>query len=179
MDVTMLQRLGFPDMLLWLLTFAVVYGLLKQAQVPKSNASRGIISMVLAFIVMISAPVQMISVLSQMSSSLILVIVGILVLMVFFEVAGIKKQVIKETGKDKAGNPTYEKAGEITIFAAYSKVFLIAFIIIALLIFIAAGGLGLLGVGNINLSFENSSSLFFIAIVVLAIIWLTYESKGH
>ena len=41
-----LERLGFPDLLLWLLTFAVVYGVLSQAKVPKSAASRAIISIV-------------------------------------------------------------------------------------------------------------------------------------
>lgn len=176
-DVAMLQRLGFPDMLLWLLTFAVVYGLLNQAQLPKSKASRGIISIVLAFIVMISAPVQMISVLSQMSSSLILVIVGILVLMVFFEVAGIKKISVTEWGKDKEGKDVPTKSEEITIFAAYSKVFLIAIIIIAALIFISAGGLAMLGFEKVNLSFENTGALFFIAIVVLAIVWLVSNPK--
>src|SRR3990172_5660582 len=84
-----LERLGFADILLWLLTFAVVYGILSQVKVPATNAPRAIISIVAGFLVLLAVPTQLVDVLSNISSSLILVGLGILALVVFLEVAGV------------------------------------------------------------------------------------------
>src|SRR3989338_6986589 len=54
--LTQLERLGFPDLLLWLLTFAIVYGVLSQIKMPKSAASRAIIGIVSGLFVFIFAP---------------------------------------------------------------------------------------------------------------------------
>ena len=89
--LTTLQNLGFPEILLWLLSFAIVYGVLHQVKLPQSNAARAIISIVIGFLVILSAPIEIISFLSKLSSALVMVVLGILILLVFLEIAGIGK----------------------------------------------------------------------------------------
>src|SRR3990167_6474385 len=88
-DITStLQNLGFGEILIWLLTFAVVYGILShvgEKGMPKSNASRAIISIVLAFLVLLAVPGALINVLSNLATSLVLVLVGLLVFIVILE----------------------------------------------------------------------------------------------
>jgi len=98
--IQFLQSLGLPQILLWLLSFAILYGSLEQVQIPKSKMSRALISMVIAFFIILAAPVALINLLSQMSGALILVVLGILVLIVFLEVAGAKASAVEEV-RDK------------------------------------------------------------------------------
>jgi len=175
-----LERLGFPDILLWLLTFAIVFGILTQVKVPASKAARGIISIALAFLVMLTAPAGLIAFLSQASSGLILVVVAILLLIAFFEAAGIKaKKTFVVDYDEKTGRPiTQEK--EISIFAKYPKAFAIAFITIAILVFLGSGGWDLLGLGELSLKGMGSESMvgiIFLAAIILGVLWMIAESK--
>jgi len=106
-----LERLGFADVILWMISFATVYGLLSQfgGGMPKSKPARAIIGMVTAFFVLMTplAP-QLIAVLSKMSMNMVLLILGLLVFIVFIEMAGVKvgKYEGKITKTDKG--PTYQ-----------------------------------------------------------------------
>lgn len=170
---TSLQSLGIAQILLFLLSFAIVYGLLKQYKVPKSNAAQAMIGLAIAFLTIMAAPIALVNVLTEMSANLILVVVGLLVLIIFLEVAGIKVE-----------TPIYDKEGkqigihpEASIFHKYGYAFAIVLGIIAILIFINAGGLGLIGVQNINLSGASTTTVIFFIIILLAIFWLIGE-KG-
>src|SRR3989344_2432200 len=71
--ITFLQNLGLPQILLWLLSFAVVNGVLSQAGekgTPQNKYARGIISMVLAFFIILSAPASLTATLASISSSI-------------------------------------------------------------------------------------------------------------
>ncbi len=174
-----LERLGFPDVLLWLLTFAVVFGLLSQTNMPKSKASRGIISIGIATLVMLSAPASLILFLSQASSGLILIVVALLVVIAFVETAGVKAT-IKVPVRDKEGRITNYKEERVSIFSAYGKIFAIAFIIVAVMIFLGSGGWGLLGFGDITLKgmgAESMLGIIFLAAVVIGVLWMIAESK--
>lgn len=174
-----LERLGFPDILLWLLTFAIVFGVLSQTKMPKSRAARGIISIAIAFLVMLSAPVNLIVFISQASSGLILVVIAILLLIAFFEAAGVKYKKTVMVGKDEKGNPVFEEQ-EMSIFEKYPKAFAISFVIIAILIFLGAGGWDLLGFGEVSLKGMGSQSIIgivFIAAVILGVLWMIAETK--
>ena len=172
-----LERLGFPDVLLWLLAFAVIFGILSQTNMPKSKASRGIIAIGMATLVMLSAPANLITFLSSASSGLILVVIVILLLVAFVEAAGIKA-VIKVPGKDEKGKPAIEYR-KVPIFQAYGKYFAIVFVIVAIMIFLGAGGWGLLGLGNLTLKGIGSQSMVgivFLAAVVIGVLWMIAES---
>ncbi|MEM5784435.1 MAG: hypothetical protein QXF15_01720 [Candidatus Aenigmatarchaeota archaeon] len=173
-EITALERLGLPDMIIWLLTFSIVYGLLSHSEIPKSKAARAIISLVLAFFVMFSAPATMVTVLSKMGSALILTVLGILVFIVFLEAIGMRKRVVI-IERDKEGKEI-PKPVEVNIFQYYSKYFLAIFVIIAIIIFLASGGFNLLG-WNINLNMFQQTGIFFIIAIIIAILWLVLE-KG-
>lgn len=170
-DISLLTELGMPQILLWLLVFAIIYGVLKQIQVPKSKASRGIISMVAAFFVLISVPTSFVSVISTMSSSMLIVILGFLTLMVFIELGGIRH---KEDvpAKDEKGNIIPGKIHKISVplFSKNPYVLGIAFIIIAALIFVGAGGLQLLGFTG--LPQFNIVGAGIIIMILLAVLWM-------
>jgi len=173
---TSLQNLGIAQILLFLLSFAIVYGLLKQYKIPNSNAAQAMIGLAVAFLVLMAAPVALVNVLTEMSANLILVAVGLLVLIVFLEVAGIQEKVTVVKGKDKDGKPITEERN-VKIFEKYGYAFAIILGIIAILIFINAGGLGLIGMQNINLSGASTTTVIFFIIILLAIFWLIGE-KG-
>lgn len=172
-SLTALQNLGLPEILLWLLVFAVVYGILKQFNIPSSKPAQAIIGIAFAFLVLMAAPIALVNVITQMTSSLILVLVGLLVLIIFLEVAGITAT--KEIKDAKTG--AVLKTEPIKIFEKYGYAFAIILGIIAILIFINAGGLGLIGMQNINLSGASTTTVIFFIIILLAIFWLIGE-KG-
>jgi len=168
LDLTFLTNLGFPQILLWLLSFALIFGVLDQVKIPKDKPSRGIISIVVAFLVLFSVPTSLITTISSLSTNLILVILAVLTFIVFLEAAGVK-----------AGSGEYYHTGRevksskepVTIFERYSKYFAIVFVIIAVLLFVGAGGLGLLGI-NLALPQTSTTTLLFFAVIVLAVGWL-------
>ncbi len=174
-DLTQFQNLGLPEIVLWMLSFAIIYGILDQAKVPQSKASRGIISIVIAFFVLLSAPVALITFLSNMTSSLVLVLVGLIVLIIFLEVAGLKFSG-ERAYKNEKGEVVHKESEPITIFVKYGYMFAIAFIIIAALIFVNAGGLQTLGI-NINLSSAATTTTAFFIFIILAVLWMVAEKK--
>lgn len=176
-DLTQFQNLGLPEIVLWMLSFAIIYGILDQAKTPGSKASRGIISIVIAFFVLLSAPATLTVFLSNMTSSLVLVLVGLLVLIIFLEVAGIKAEpaFYDEEGK-RIKFPLGKEPDSVPIFQRYGYIFAIAFIIIAALIFVNAGGLQTLGI-NINLSGAATTTTAFFIFIILAVIWMVAEKK--
>ncbi len=177
LDIASLANLGFPEILLWLLTFAVVYGILSHAGekgIPKSPAARAIIGIVSAFFVLFAAPANLLSVLTQMSSNLILIVIGLLVVIVFLEVAGVKAGNPVKITDPKTGQ-TIEKLESVSVFEKYGREFGIALIIIAILMFIGAGGLGLLGLPEVNLTQSAMMTLIFFIVIILAIVWMIAE----
>src|SRR3989344_5742500 len=89
-DLSTLQSLGLPEITLWLLSFAILYGLMSQVKIPESQAARAIISIVIAFFVILSAPLALTNVLSKMTSSLVIVLIGIIVLLIFVKSGGLQ-----------------------------------------------------------------------------------------
>ncbi len=167
--------MGIAQILLFLLSFAVVYGLLKQYKVPKSNAAQAMIGLAIAFLTIMAAPIALVNVLTEMSANLVLVAVGLLVLIIFLEVAGIK---MHAPMYDAEGNIISKSKEPVSIFVRYGYAFAIVLGIIAILIFINAGGLGLIGLQNINLSGASTTTVIFFIVILLAIFWLISEKGG-
>lgn len=178
-----LQAFGLTDIILWMITFAVVYGVLSQVGekgMPQHKGSRGIIAIVIAFLVLFSAPAQLSAMIAKLSSSLLLIILGLLTLIVFVESAGLKIHTTKVIPIDKQGRKAKVVFAEAGVFEVYGKYFGIALIFIAIMIFVAAGGLKWIGLGDMGGAFGNVSVLgagLFI-MIVLAIIWMIAESGG-
>jgi hypothetical protein len=178
MIASQLQRLGFPDVLLWLLSFALVFGIMSQVELPKSRAARGIISIGIASLVMLTAPANLITFLSTVSSGLVLVVVAILLLVSFTEVAGLNKVEDVFIGKDEKGNPKFKKE-KVNLLSKYSTFSIIAFLLIAIMIFLGACGWQLLGFGDLTLKGIGSQSMIgiiFLAAVMIGVLWMIAES---
>ncbi|MBL7160138.1 MAG: hypothetical protein ISS95_01090 [Candidatus Aenigmarchaeota archaeon] len=170
--VQFLQSLGLPQILLWLLSFAILYGLLEQVQIPKSKMSRALISLVIAFFIILAAPLALIDLLSQMSGALILVVLGILILVVFLEVAGAKSTILVEK-EDEKGN-IQKVPAKISIFHRYGYLFGAVILIAVALIFVSAGGLEILGISMPEMSASSPGTLtiFFFIAIIAAIAWM-------
>ena len=164
---TFLQRLGFADVLLWLLTFAIMYGVLEQVKIPDRKEARAIIAIVVGLLVLFAAPQTLTSFIGRMSTAFVLVAIGILVLIVFLEAAGLKHKV---PILDKTGKPT-GKFEEMPFLSKHPYIIGLTFVIIAILIFVAAGGLGLLG-WKLPYGFDVTGVIFFVAIILAIILMI-------
>lgn len=173
-DINSLQNLGLPEMVIWLLSFAIIFGALGQAKLPKSASSRLIISLVLAFFVLFAAPANVVQVLSNFSSSIVLVLMALIVLMVFFEVFGVR--IKKKVPVMHQGKKIDDAVHEYTVFESYGYLFFFAFVVIAALLFVNSGGLAALGL-NINLSPYATTTTAFLIFILLAVVWMFAEKK--
>lgn len=154
----------FSFVLPWLLTYAIVYGILSQfgeedngkKGVPQNRAARAIIAIVLAFI---AAPMlsSYVTALMQMSSGFIIIISAFLVFIVLLEIFGVKKD------KD-------------TIFKSYPKFFVFILIVLAIMVFAGSGAPGAMGLDLPSGIVNNYPLLFFLAFMVLMVGWMITES---
>ena len=169
--IAFLERLGLADILLWLLTFAVTYGILSQVDIPKgSKEAQAIIAAVLGFLVLLSAPTAMIALLTQMSGTVILIGVALLILVIFMEVAGLSSEtdIIKDgkvVGKEK-----------VSYMSNHPYIFVTIIFIIIALVFVSSGGMNLLGIRMPSTNFNMTGAIFLIAIVA-AVAWMIMGKK--
>ncbi len=166
---TMIARLGFPDILLWLLTFAIVYGILSQVKIPASKSAQAIIAFALGFLVVMAAPSALLVFLATMSSNVILVALGLLALMVFLEVFGIKTR-LKEFD-EKTGKLSVK---EYSFLSSHPYVFAGGLVMIVGILFVSSGGLALMGL-NVPVNFNMTGALL-LAGIIIAVLWMI-ESK--
>jgi len=175
-----LQAFGLTDIVLWMISFAVVYGVLSQVGekgMPQHKGSRATIAIVIAFMVLFAAPAELSTMIAKISSSLLLIVLGLLTLIVFVEAAGLRVHGRHEL---KGGGSVAAHGTEKTIFDKYGNYFAIALLFILVMIFVAAGGLKYVGLGDIG-SFGKIDTLgagLFI-MIALAIIWMIAESGGE
>jgi len=141
----------------WMLTLAIVYGILEHYKIPNSQSARGVISIVAAFLVLPVGPI-IAPFLTNMVKSMLVVGVGILVALIFVEMLGYK------VGK-----------GE-NIFEKYPVGFGVVLIIIAILVFVSSGGMQLLNI-DINIDSNTLSATFFIIIMILGVWWMTAKEE--
>jgi len=154
--IVTLRDAGFQLVLLWLLTLAVVYGVLSHLELPKSLTARGVISIVSSFLVLVAcAGTMAANFLSNLATSAIAVAFGLMFTMIFLEITGTKV------------------SGE-HIFAKHPKFFATALIIIAILVFIGAGGLSFIAIPEIVISTPIAAIGLFL-IVMMASVWILFK----
>lgn len=158
--IVTLRAAGFQLVLLWLLTLSVVYGILSHLSIPKSVSVRGVISIVAAFMVLLAAAgTQAATFVSTLTTSSVLIIFGLMITMMFLELVGAKDE-------DKH------------IFAKHPRFFGAGIILLAILIFIGSGGLGLINIPAIAFTDPFIAMIFFL-IVMVASIWILVKESGE
>jgi hypothetical protein len=163
-----LTGLGLPEILLWVLSFAVVFGILTKLQIfGRGRAAPALISIVMGFLVLLAVPLALISVIASMSTGFLVVAIGLFVLMAAIELAGIQHPVIKP---DKDGKPTI--AGYAHPFSAHTTIMLIVLLALGGVIFWMSGGAALIGIGMLP---TISVGSWLLIIVGGAVLWMLSE----
>jgi hypothetical protein len=158
-----LTGLGLPEILLWVLTFAVVFGILSKLQIFHGRAAPALISIAVGFLVLMAVPAGLITVIASMSTGLLVVAIGFLVLMALIEVTGTKKLMPLIDGQKITG---YKDVHPFQGHGTLMTIFLIA---IALAIFYLSGGWALLGFGALP---AIGVGTWLLVIVGAAVLWM-------
>lgn len=154
-----LREAGFMLILLWLLTLSVVYGVLSHIKLPQSLPARGVISIVTAFMVLLAAsagPVA--SFISNIITASIMIAFGLIIVMIFLEISG-------------------AKVGGEHVFTKHPRFVAGALILLFVLVFIGAGGLGLLNIPSIIISDPMLAMAFFLIVMAVAV-WVMFKGTG-
>jgi hypothetical protein len=162
-----LSGLGLPQILLWVLTFAVVFEIIKKLNIL-SRAPAAIVAMVVGFLVLLAVPAAVIAAIATMSTGLIVAAIGFLVVLSILAVGNIHSI---EKLKDKDGNETGIQA--VHPFGKHGTKMTILAIVVAALIFIAAGGPALIGISVLP---TISLGTWFLIVVGLAVLWMLSEA---
>ena len=153
------REAGLPLLFLWMLTLAIVYGVLTHVKMPNSNSARGVIAIVTAFMVLFAAAAtQVTAFLSTIVTSFIAIAFGLLLIIIFLEMTG-------------------TKVGDKHVFGAHPKFFATIIILIGVAIFIGAAQMTGMFKFNFNISDTALGMVFFLAIIVAAM-WALMKEGG-
>jgi hypothetical protein len=162
-----LTGLGLPEVLLWVLSFAVVYGILTKVAIFKTKAPAALVSIIVGFMVLLAIPAGVISIIATMSTGLIVAAIGFLVLLALIEVSNAKP--LHNVGT--SDKPNYQP---IHPFWKHGTIMTIIVIGVAALIFWMSGGAALIGLGALPAIGAGS---WLLIIVGLAVLWMFSEKE--
>jgi len=149
-----LLGLGLPETLLWVLAFAIIFGVLTQLKIFK-RAPALLISIVAAFFVLMAAPAALITVIASMSSGLIVLAIGVIAIMALLAIA------------------TGGMNGPLVYWVKYSALVAIALVILAAILFTGSGGLALIGITSL----PSIGTIPLVLIIIgAAVLWMLAES---
>jgi hypothetical protein len=152
-----LRQAGFMLVLLWLLTLSVVYGILSHVNIPKSKTVQGVIAIAVSFLVLLAAAAGPAAVfVSNLVTAGIVIVFGLILVVIFFEFLGLERP---------------------KVFGAHPKFFGLALIVLLILIFIGAGGLGILNIPSIQITTPIVAVLFFLIVMAVAV-WVLMKETG-
>ena len=163
-----LSGLGLPQVLLWLLAFAITYELSTRTEVIKDKKVASIVAIVTGFLVLMAVPTAVITAISTMSTGMVVAAIAGLVLLSIFEVFNVR--VLKQVPYEKDGvkgmtnEPHKPQHGHSTIAS-------IAAIIVAIAIFAMAGGPALIGIPSLSLPFIPAYA-WFVLLAIAAVYWI-------
>jgi uncharacterized membrane protein len=162
-----LTGLGLPEILLWVLTFAVVFGILSKLKIF-SRAPSALISIVVGFLVLLAVPAALITVIASMSTGMLVVSIGFIVILALIEFA--MAYPFREF-KDKDGKK-FEQ--QVHPFAKHGTIVAIALVIVTALIFWISGGAALIGFGALP---TIGLGTWLLIVVGAAVLWMLSEAK--
>ena len=165
-----LSGLGLPQVLLWLLTFAIVYELATRTKVIANDKIAAIVALVVGFLVLMAVPTAVITAISTMSTGMIVTAIGILVVVAMFEMGQVL-HITPDITVGEDGKPV--KVGETkkTPLQKHATIVSIIAVVIALAIFNMAGGLALIGIPSLSLPFIPAY-VWFVILAVAAVYWV-------
>lgn len=153
------REAGLPLLFLWMLTLAIVYGILTHVKLPNSNSARGVIAIVTAFMVLFAAAAtQVTAFLSTIVTSFVAIAFGLLLIIIFLEMTG-------------------TKVGDKHVFSAHPRFFATIIILIGAAIFIGAAQVTGLFKFSFGISDAVLGMIFFLAVIVAAMWALMKESE--
>jgi hypothetical protein len=165
--VDFLNSLGLPQILLWLITFAIVFEVLLKAKIL-SRAPATLVAIAVGLFVLMAVPSAVIYAIEAMSTGLVVAAIGFVVILALIEVGNIR--VFKTVKNDKGQDVSVP----VHPFHGHGKIMTITVLVIAALIFIMAGGPQLIGVNAIPTL--NMGAILLI-IIAGAVLWMISESK--
>jgi hypothetical protein len=157
-----LTGLGLPEILLWVLTFAVVFEMLSKLKIL-SRAPAAIVSIVVGFLVLLAVPAALIAVIATMSTGLVALVIGILVFVSLIEVSGAKWIVQTKEGPQAVGS---WHQGHGTAMA-------VIVLVLAAVIFWASGGAALIGISALP---TMGMGTWLLVVIGVAVLWMFSEA---
>lgn len=175
-----LSGLGFEHVLLWLLTFALIHGLMGQARIlDNARETRAIIAIVAGFFVILAAPEELINVISNMSAGMILIVMAILVIVAFVEALGLKHVVYESAGIHPETRQEIKRPVQVGFFTRHTYILAAVLIIVGILIFFGSGGASLLGLENVEIDDETITSVILIIVIIISVLWMIQGEKAR
>jgi len=160
--------LGLPQILLWVLTFAVVFEIVTKLKIL-GRAPAAIVSVITGLFVLMAVPVAVITAIATMSTGLIVATIGFLVVLALIEVGQIGTPTKM---KDKDGNEI--GLGRIHPFSEHTKIMTLVVLGVAALIFVVAGGPALIGLTALP---AIGMGTWVLVVIGVAVLWMISETK--
>jgi len=156
-----LTGLGLPQVLLWVLTFAVVFAVLTKAKIF-GRAPAALVAIVAGVFVLMAVPIALISVIANMSTGLLVLATGILVFISLIFISGASTTI----GSGDQARTVPWHMGHGTAIAA-------VVLVLAAIAFFVSGGAALVGIGIPAFGFGT----WLLVLVGMAVLWMLSETK--
>lgn len=155
---------GIPEILLWVLAFAVIFAVLSKIKVF-GKRSAALVAIALGFLVLMAVPAALITVLASMSTGLLVLIVGLIVLVAL--ITAVIPQVVVTDPK------TGQVIHKYNWLEEHGTVIAIVLVILAGIIFWASGGAALIGLGALPSALVSIGMSSWILILAgVAVLWM-------
>ena len=152
-----LKAIGFDLILIWMLSIAIIYGLLTKIKMPESYSARGVISIASGFLIVLAAvgsPIPLI--IENIVSSLIVIGFIFLLIVIFLELMGIK-------------------SGEL--LSKHAEIILLLVGAIVFFIFLGSGAASIIPI-TVFLSEGSIITVIFILLIAFILWVFAKEEKG-
>ena len=160
----LMSGFGLPEILLWVLSFAVIFAVLTKAKIF-GRAPAALISIAVAFLVLMAAPAALITVIASMSTGLIALGIGVIVLIALLQIAGASKLTQDaKTGQIKS----------VSWIGEHGTVTAAVVLVLAAIIFWTSGGAALIGIPALPML---GAGTILIGLVGIAVLWMLSESE--
>jgi len=161
-----LTGLGLPEILLWVLSFAVIYGIITKVGIFKTKAPAALVSIVVGFMVLLAVPAALMTVIASMSTAMLVIATGFIVLLALIEVSNTKPRYVLKGEKGEGLSPPVHP------FEKHGTIMAIILIGIALAIFYLSGGWALIGFGALP---AIGAGTWLLVIIGAAVLWMLSE----
>ncbi len=142
--------LGLPHVLLWVLTFAIVYAVLKNIINKRSAA---LISIAVGFLILLAVPTTLVAFIASMSTGMVAIAIAVVALMAVMSIGG-------------AGNS----------YAKYSTVVAVAIVLLIAWMFVSQGGLAIIGIPALPVI---TPGMWLLIVVGVAVLWMLAEKTDR